>query len=128
MDYRVKKVIALMEEYLHKGWATSKLVQFVNISPSRLHRLFKDETGLPPARYLHLLRMERAKEILETSCLSVKEVMTLVGVTDESHFVRDFKKSYGLTPAKYRERSRYGDEQQGREIYRQLQNQAVQRG
>lgn len=106
MDYRVKNVIALMKEYLHRGWPASKLAQFVNISPSRLHQLFKHEIGLPPAKYLHLLRMERAKELLEASYLSVKEVMAQVGLTDESHFVRDFKRSYGHTPAKYRERFR----------------------
>ena len=113
MDYRVKKVIALMKEYLHRGWPASRMAQFVNISPSRLHQLFKDETGLPPAKYLHQLRMEQAKELLEASYLSVKEVMARVGVTDESHFVRDFKKSYGCTPAKYRERFRSGHRNDG---------------
>ena len=108
MDHRVQKVIALMKEYLHRGWPASKLARFVNVSPSRLHQLFKDETGLPPAKYQHLLRMEQAKELLETSYLSIKEVMAQVGVADESHFVRDFKKSYGVTPAKYRERFRNG--------------------
>jgi hypothetical protein len=48
--------------------------------------------------------MQRARELLETSHLSVKQVMARVGVTDESHFVRDFKKTCGLTPARYRER------------------------
>jgi len=104
MDYRVKKVIALMEECLHQGRPASRFAQFVNISPSRLHQLFKAELGLPPAKYLHSLRMQQAKQLLETSYLSVKEVMAKIGVTDESHFVRDFKKVYGFTPAKYRER------------------------
>lgn len=116
MDHRVKKVISLMKEYLHRGWPASKLARFVNISPSRLHQLFKDETGLPPAKYQHLLRMEQAKELLETSYLSVKEVMAQVGVTDESHFVRDFKKSYGLTPAKYRERFRNGHQDESPQV------------
>ena len=106
MDYRISTVIALMKEHLQQGWPASRWAQFVNISPSRLHQLFKDETGVPPARYLRLLRMERAKNLLETSYLSVKEVMTRVGVADESHFVRDFKRSYGWTPARYRERFR----------------------
>lgn len=103
MDRRVQKTISLMKEYLHRGWPAGRLAKFVNLSSSRLHQLFKEETGLPPAKYLRLLRMERAAELLETSYLSVKEVMAKVGVTDESHFVRDFKKTYGLTPAKYRE-------------------------
>lgn len=106
MDRRVQKTISLMKENLHRGWQAASLAKFVNLSPSRLHQLFKEETGLPPAKYLRLLRMRRAGELLETSYLSVKEVMAKVGVTDESHFVRDFKKSYGLTPARYRERVR----------------------
>ena len=104
MDQRVLKVIALMKESLHRGWSAGGLAECVNLSPSRLHQVFKEETGLPPARYLRLLRMQQAREFLETSHLSVKQVMARVGVTDESHFVRDFKKTHGLTPARYRER------------------------
>jgi AraC-like DNA-binding protein len=108
MEHRVRKVIALAEEALHKGWSPAKLAASVNLSPSRLHQLFKEETGVPPARYLRRLRMRRAMELLETTNLSVKQVMARVGVTDESHFVRDFKKACGLTPARYRERFRQG--------------------
>ncbi|MFN2517038.1 MAG: helix-turn-helix domain-containing protein [Pyrinomonadaceae bacterium] len=104
MDYRVQKVIALMQEHLHQGQSASSLAKDVNLSSSRLHQVFKEETGLPPATYLRLLRMKQAKELLETSYLSVKEVMGRVGVTDESHFVRAFKKTYGCTPAQHRER------------------------
>ena len=108
MEHRVRKVIALAEESLHKGWSPAELAAMVNLSPSRLHQLFKEETGVPPARYLRRLRMRRARELLETTNLSVKQVMAGVGVTDESHFVRDFKKTCGLTPARYRERFRNG--------------------
>ena len=104
MDYRVRRAIALAEECLQKGWSPARLAESVNLSPSRLHQLFKRETGVPPARYLRLLRMRRARGLLETTHLSVKQVMARVGVTDESHFVRDFKKTYGLTPARHRER------------------------
>jgi len=104
MDYRIQRVIFLMEEGLHQGRSASSLAKDVNLSNSRLHQVFKEETGLSPAKYLRLLRMQQAKELLETSYLSVKEVMVRVGVMDESHFVRDFKKTFGCTPAKYRER------------------------
>ena len=104
----MRKAIALAEESLHKGWSPAKLAALVNLSPSRLHQLFKEETGLPPARYLRRLRMRRARELLETTHLSVKQVMAAIGLTDESHFVRDFKKSCGLTPARYRQRFQRG--------------------
>ena len=57
---------------------------------------------MPPIRYLRLLRMDRAKNLLESSFLSVKEIAFQVGLNDESHFVRDFKSTYGFSPALYR--------------------------
>jgi len=50
--------------------------------------------------------MERAKVLLESSFLSVKEIAFQVGLNDESHFVRDFKSTYGYSPALYRSRFR----------------------
>jgi AraC-like DNA-binding protein len=46
--------------------------------------------------------MARAKILLETTFLSVKQIMTEVGLSDESHFVRDFKSAYGESPTKFR--------------------------
>ena len=80
----------------------SELAQSVNLSVWRLCHVFKSDVGMPPIRYLRLLRMERAKDLLESSFLSVKEIGFRVGLTDESHFVRDFKSTYGLSPSCYR--------------------------
>ena len=52
--------------------------------------------------------MEKAKYLLETSFLSVKEITHRVGLNDESHFVRDFKIAYGLSPTLYRIRFKSG--------------------
>jgi len=80
----------------------SEMAQVVNLSPSRLRYLFKKETGTAPGHYLRTFRLERAKVLLETTFLSVKEIIGSIGVNDQSHFIREFKKSYGLTPAQYR--------------------------
>jgi AraC-like DNA-binding protein len=53
---------------------------------------------------MKLLRMERAKYLLENSFLSVKEIMRTVGINNRSHFVKDFKKLYGRTPTQVRSR------------------------
>lgn len=57
---------------------------------------------MPPIQYLKVLRIERAKHLLETSFLSIKEITHIIGLNDESHFVRDFKKIYGVPPTLYR--------------------------
>jgi transcriptional regulator GlxA family with amidase domain len=102
LDPRVQKVLVLMEGNLRRKLSVSKMAQLVNLSPSHLHRLFKSETGKTPAIYLKDRRMKKAQELLESTTLSVKEVARKVGVSDDSHFVRDFKKALGLTPARYR--------------------------
>lgn len=80
----------------------SEFAQSVNLSVWRLCHIFKSDVGLPPIKYLRLLRMERAKGLLESSFLSVKEIAFQVGLNDESHFVRDFKATYGHSPTIYR--------------------------
>lgn len=80
----------------------AEFAQSVNLSVWRLCHIFKSDVGMPPIKYLRLLRMERAKGLLESSFLSVKEIAFQVGVNDESHFVRDFKSTYGYSPTIYR--------------------------
>src|SRR6266516_931885 len=102
MDPRVEKVVTRMREEFRQDSSLSEMAQVVNLSPSRLRYLFKRETGVAPGHYLRAFRLEQAKELLETTFLSVKEIIRSVGVNDQSHFIRAFKKSYGLTPAQYR--------------------------
>lgn len=87
-----------------------EFAQSVNLSVWRLSHIFKSDVGVPPIKYLRCLRMERAKELLESSFLSVKEIAYQVGVNDESHFVRDFKSTYGYSPTLYRSQFRRSDQ------------------
>jgi AraC-like DNA-binding protein len=102
MDQRVLTVIALMKHDPRQALPLSRLAQTVNLSTGRLWYLFKTETGSPPGRYLKTLRMQHATNLLADTFLSVKEIIARVGFTDESHFVKDFKKIYGVTPTEYR--------------------------
>lgn len=106
MDPRVQQAINLLSVDLGRPFDLNALAAQVNLSPSRLRHLFKEETGMTPAQFLKRRRIEGARELLEGSLLRLKEVMPRVGVTDESHFVTDFKKAHGLPPIKYRELSR----------------------
>lgn len=92
----------MMREDVRGELSLAEFAQSVNLSVWRLCHIFKSDVGMPPMRYLRGLRMERAKELLESSFLSVKEIAYRVGLNDESHFVRDFKATYGSSPALYR--------------------------
>jgi len=102
LDKRVEKIIEMMREDVRGELSLNEFAQSVNLSVWRLCHIFKSDVGMPPIRYLRQLRMERAKSLLESSFLSVKEIAFQVGLNDESHFVRDFKSTYGFSPALYR--------------------------
>jgi transcriptional regulator GlxA family with amidase domain len=102
MDLRVQKIQQMMRENLHRELSLGKFARSVNLSVWRFCHVFRSEVGMSPIQYLRFLRMERAKHLLESSFLSIKEIGHLVGLKDESHFVRDFKKAYGLSPKCYR--------------------------
>ena len=96
----------MMRDDVRGELSLAEFAQSVNLSVWRLCHIFKSDVGMPPIRYLRQLRMQRAKDLLESSFLSVKEIAFRVGLNDESHFVRDFKSTYGYSPALYRSRFR----------------------
>ena len=101
-DPRVARTQSIIRSQMHLRITLPALAAETGLSVSRLSHLFKGHTGHAPAQYLKQFRMERARELLETSFLSVKEICAQVGMGDVSHFVRDFEKIYGLSPSRYR--------------------------
>ena len=91
-----------MRDSLHQRLSLSELADSVNLSVWRFCHVFRSETGLSPIQYLRFLRMERARYLLQTSFLRIKEIRDIVGLHDDSHFARDFKKMYGAAPTHYR--------------------------
>jgi len=66
------------------------------------HRRFRRATGHTPIRYLHHLRVEHAKQLLEESEQSVEAVAWRVGYEDVAYFRRLFRRITGTSPAQYR--------------------------
>ena len=105
MDWRIEKVIQHLRREvcnLEPRLAITHLAGSVNLSTSRLRHLFKSETGVSLKKRLIAARLETGRELLEGSLLTVKEVTVRVGYTHVSHFVRDFKRIYQISPAEYR--------------------------
>ena len=98
MDTRVARVIELMDANSANPLSVAELALAVNLCPSYLTRLFREETGRSPARYGKDRRLDRARELLLSTFLSVKEIMAAVGWNDPSHFGREFKRRFGVSP------------------------------
>lgn len=85
----------------------SPVAQMVSLSglPERtFKRRFTQATGMTPLEYIHTLRLEEAKQMLESTQLPVEAVALEVGYQDASFFGRLFRRKVALTPAQYRKR------------------------
>ena len=67
-------------------------------------RRFAQAAGMSPLEYVHTLRLEEAKQMLESTDLPVEVVAGEVGYQDASFFGRLFRRRVALTPAAYRKR------------------------
>lgn len=102
MDPRIQIVIAFMKDNLHREVLVIELARIVNLSPSRLRHLFKTETRVAPLQYFRTLKMKQAQEYLSHTWLSVTEIAMKLGWQDRSHFEREFKRFYSVTPVRMR--------------------------
>ena len=101
---RVQTSINFMSANVHRRISLSELASLVNLSPSHFSRIFKSETGVSPGEYLIRLRMEKARHLLATSFLSIKEIMARVSYGNRKDFSRHFKRCFQLTASEYRRR------------------------
>jgi AraC family transcriptional regulator len=104
VHFKLRTVMEYASSNLRSDLSLPRLAMVTNLSIWHVCRLFKSELGISPVRYVKLLRLRCAASLLASTLLSVKEVMAFVGINDESHFVRDFRKFTGDFPSQYRNR------------------------
>ena len=100
----VEEAAAYMKENFAKPELTmSMLADYLGISSVTLAVEFKNQMDIRPSDYLANLRMERARELLVSTNMLVREISLSVGYEDDHVFTRRFKKYTGKTPGQYRE-------------------------
>jgi two-component system response regulator YesN len=102
MDYRIHETLSLIDRDFSLSPNIEKLAEIANLSASRLNHLFKEEMGLTIRQYVKTKRLETARDLLQETNLRIKEICFRIGISDSTHFVRDFKKFSGLYPKGYR--------------------------
>lgn len=95
--------------YIRDNYADSEininmkeLSQNANISYEYFRRIFENVFGVSPVKYLNKLRIDRAKELLNSGMYTVADVAFQSGFSDISYFSRFFKKETGLSPSEYK--------------------------
>lgn len=92
-----------IEENLENQLFVEDIAKHVSLSASRLHHIFKYETGISILKYINKKRLSKAKELLKTGDLIVN-IYIKCGFQDYTSFFRAFKKEYEITPKEYQKR------------------------
>jgi len=106
MDRRIEAAIEIMRREPGGNLPVREIASKVRLSRWRFIHLFKAETKLTPKQYMVRIRMRRAEHLLQNSFLSIKEIAAEAGFADPSHFSRECKRHWGVSPSQIRERQR----------------------
>ena len=90
------------ESFTLPGFSVEQLCYDAGISHAHLLRLFKQTYGVTIVKYLISKRLELACEMLQNTDLLVSSVAYSCGFSDEPHFMRTFKKEFGVSALQYR--------------------------
>ena len=101
----ISQVTRYMEEHFSDPEISiTALADAFEQSNARFSTSFKEKMGMSPLEYLTLLRVERAKELLASTEMTIRDISAQVGYYDPGSFIRRFKQVTGETPLQYRRR------------------------
>lgn len=90
------------QNYTDKSFTIQDAANFLHINHPQMSRMFKEIVGKTPVSYLLDLRLSHAAKLLRSNPLSVTELCDASGFSNECHFMKQFKKKYGMTVKEYR--------------------------
>jgi AraC family transcriptional regulator len=100
------RTLRLLDDYIetHLGHDVSlgDLAALAGVSRFHFARTFRETVGQPPHRYVLGRRIERARELLRSPSLPLREIAARTGFADQSHLTRQIKRAYGATPGALR--------------------------
>ena len=99
-DWRVVCAIQLLQT--RPTITTGEIAGTVRLSATQIRYLFKKQVGITISTYAAEVRLDCARELLETTPLSIKEIRSHAGIPDGSNFVRLFRRYFGMPPSVYR--------------------------
>ncbi|MEO1259236.1 MAG: helix-turn-helix transcriptional regulator [Bacteroidota bacterium] len=102
-DPFLKKIYDLVESNLgDSNFGNKQLAKQMHLSNSQLYRKLKSKTGRSPALYIRSIRLQKAREMLLNSNLTVVEIAYDTGFNTPSYFTRTFSKEFGVLPSEIR--------------------------
>ncbi|SDT52766.1 AraC-type DNA-binding protein [Paenibacillaceae bacterium GAS479] len=99
---RIRIIQDYVEAHLHESLSVNDMAGALHLHPNYFISYFKKHFGMPPAKYVNRKRLEKARLLLASTSLSIKEIAERAGFPDTHHFAKSFRKETGLSPTEYR--------------------------
>jgi len=103
-DALIARCQAWIAEHYSEAAPVAAMVRLSGLAERSFKRRFKAATGMAPLEYVHTLRLEEAKQMLESGNAPIEAIAGEVGYEDAGFFSRLFRRQVSLTPAQYRKR------------------------
>ena len=101
-SHNLDRVIQFMKDHLDSNLTIDEMARQAGLSPAHFSRLFTQQVAIPPMKYFIHLKIQRACRYLTLKHLSIKEISSSLGFTDQYYFSRTFHKVMGISPIRYR--------------------------
>jgi len=98
---KLRSALDYIQDNLDQSLSLKEIARQVGISRFHFCSLFKQSVGVSPWQYVIERRIERAKELLKTSEMSLSEIALLCGFANQNHLNKHFRKLVGMTPKAY---------------------------
>lgn len=92
----------ILDNYSSPSLSLPSLARISGVSEVHIRRIFKAEANTSPVKYINLIRLEQAENMLKSSNLTVAEISESVGFADPFYFSRLFKHTFGVSPSEFR--------------------------
>jgi AraC-like DNA-binding protein len=101
-DFYIKEALSFIEQNFQNDITVEEIAACCGLNRSYFGKIFHEVLGKSPQEFLISYRMTKATELLKLTSLSIAEVGSAVGYSNQLHFSRAFKKIYGISPRQWR--------------------------
>ena len=105
-DFTMRRALEYIDQhYAEPDMRIEDVSQYVGLSRTHFHHVFREMSKMSPQQYLIHYRMMRAAELIRLQNTTVAELARRVGYADPFHFSKSFKQAHGLSPTQYARQS-----------------------
>ena len=102
-DDLAAEIMQYMQNHYHTSFTMQDLARKFNFHPVHMIRCMKNSYHVTPIQALTTIRLEKGKELLLTTAMSVQDISEAVGFSSCSYFIKQFKAAYHTTPSQFRQ-------------------------